>query len=72
MALHLEDFIAGQTFSSGSAIVEPEAIARFAMEFDPQPFHLDAAAAERPCSAGLPRADGKRPRSPCGSWSTAR
>jgi hypothetical protein len=37
MALYLEDFAAGQTFVSGSARVEPEAVARFAMEFDPQP-----------------------------------
>ncbi len=60
MVVYLEDFTAGQTFASGSATVEPESVARFAMEFDPQPFHLDAVAAERTCSVGLPRAGGIR------------
>ncbi len=53
MVLYLEDFAAGQTFVSGSATVEPEAVARFAMEFDSQPFHLDATAAEKTLFRGL-------------------
>jgi acyl dehydratase len=53
MALYLEDFVAGQTFVSGSATVEPEAVTRFALEFDPQPFHLDATAAQETLFRGL-------------------
>lgn len=53
MALFLEDFAPGQTFASGSMKVEPEAVARFATEFDPQPFHLDASAAEKTLFRGL-------------------
>ena len=53
MALYLEDFAAGQTFLSGSARIELETIARFAAEFDPQPFHLDAKAAEKTLFRGL-------------------
>lgn len=53
MTLFLEDFAPGQTFTSGTMIVEPEALARFATEFDPQPFHLDARAAEETLFRGL-------------------
>ncbi|WP_432284185.1 MaoC family dehydratase [Aminobacter sp. BA135] len=53
MALYLEDFAAGQPFLSGSATVKPEAVARFATEFDPQPFHLDADAAKESLFRGL-------------------
>ncbi|MBV8358804.1 MAG: MaoC family dehydratase [Deltaproteobacteria bacterium] len=42
--LYLEDFAVGQTFSSGRLRIEEERIRSFAAEFDPQPFHLDAAA----------------------------
>lgn len=42
---YLEDFSAGQRFSSGPLRVDAEQIRRFAAEFDPQPFHLDAQAA---------------------------
>jgi acyl dehydratase len=43
--LYLEDLAVGQKFGSGRAVVEAGRIKSFAGEFDPQPFHLDAAAA---------------------------
>ncbi len=42
---YLEDFAAGQTFGSGRMKIDRERIKSFAAEFDPQPFHLDEAAA---------------------------
>ena len=42
---YLEDFAVGQTFRSGRLRINEEQIKRFAAEFDPQPFHLDAVAA---------------------------
>jgi len=42
---YLEDFAVGQTFSSGRLRIEGERMLAFAAEFDPQPFHLDEAAA---------------------------
>jgi acyl dehydratase len=50
---HLEDLRAGQRFVSGSHLVTAEEITAFAASFDPQPFHLDAAAAERSLFGGL-------------------
>lgn len=44
---YLEDLAAGQRFSSGPVRVEGERALAFAVEFDPQPFHLDEAAARR-------------------------
>lgn len=41
----LEDFAVGQIYRSGKLRVSKEAIRAFAREFDPQPFHLDEAAA---------------------------
>jgi acyl dehydratase len=44
---YLEDFAVGQTFGSGRLRIDwPRALA-FADEFDPQPFHLNEAAARR-------------------------
>jgi acyl dehydratase len=43
--LYPEDLAVGQKFGSGKAVVEAGRIKSFAGEFDPQPFHLDAAAA---------------------------
>ena len=43
---YLEDFAVGQTFVSGRLRVSKEQIKAFAAEFDPQPFHLDEAAAQ--------------------------
>jgi acyl dehydratase len=42
---YLEDFAVGQTYSSGRFQIDEERMKSFASEFDPQPFHLDAAAA---------------------------
>jgi acyl dehydratase len=43
--LYFEDFAAGQIYRSPSLRIDAAAITRFAAEFDPQPFHLDDAAA---------------------------
>src|SRR5215210_6764036 len=45
--LYFEDIAAGQTYRSPSLRIDAAAIAAFAAEFDPQPFHLDEAAARR-------------------------
>jgi acyl dehydratase len=50
---YLEDFTVGQTFGSGRLKVDTEQIKRFAAEFDPQPFHLDDAAAQSTIFRGL-------------------
>ena len=44
---YLEDFAVGQKFSSARLRIEQERMLAFAAEFDPQPFHLDEAAARR-------------------------
>jgi acyl dehydratase len=41
-----DDLKLGMRFKSGEVTVTREDITRFASEFDPQPFHLDEAAAE--------------------------
>lgn len=43
--LYLEEFEVGATYLSRSETVSEEAIIRFALEWDPQPFHTDRAAA---------------------------
>jgi acyl dehydratase len=45
--MYLEDLSVGQTFHSGSVTIDVERIKAFAADFDPQPFHLDEAAAGR-------------------------
>jgi acyl dehydratase len=50
---YFEDLAAGQTFGSPTLRVDAEAITRFAAEFDPQPFHLDPAAAAATMFEGL-------------------
>ena len=50
---YLEDFAVGQTFSAGPLRVEGDRALAFAAEFDPQPFHLDEAAARRSFFGGL-------------------
>ena len=50
---YLEDFAVGQTFGSGRLPIDKERIFAFAAEFDPQPFHLDEAAARRSIFGGL-------------------
>ncbi len=51
--LYLEDFTAGERYVSGEATITEVDIKRFAGEFDPQPFHVDAAAAKGAFFGGL-------------------
>ena len=51
--LHFEDFAVGQVIDLGSYAVTADEIREFASEFDPQPFHLDEAAAEASLLGGL-------------------
>lgn len=50
---YLEDLSVGQTFGSGRHTIDKEQIVKFAREFDPQPFHLDEAAARQSLFGGL-------------------
>jgi acyl dehydratase len=50
---YLEDFRVGQRFSTGRRVVDDAQIKLFAAEFDPQPFHVDPAAAEKSIFRGL-------------------
>jgi acyl dehydratase len=50
---YLEDFAVGQTFGSGRLRITEPQIKAFAAEFDPQPFHLDEAAAQQTFFQGL-------------------
>jgi acyl dehydratase len=52
-ALYLEDLYVGQRFTSDSYRIEEDRIKAFAAEFDPQPFHLDEAAAKGTVFGGL-------------------
>jgi acyl dehydratase len=51
--LYLEDFSPGQTFESPRVTVDAQAIKAYARQFDPQPFHLDEAAATGTFFKGL-------------------
>jgi acyl dehydratase len=51
--LYLEDLSVGQRFTSGSHILDEAQIKLFACQFDPQPFHLDDAAAKATLFGGL-------------------
>jgi len=51
--LYLDDLHVGQRFTSGTYLMEEARIKEFAAEFDPQPFHLDEAAAEASVFKGL-------------------
>lgn len=50
---YLEDLSVGQRFDAGPITLDPQAIKRFAAEFDPQPFHLDDVAAHDTLFGGL-------------------
>jgi len=50
---YFEDIQVGQRFRSGTATVTAEDIKAFARQFDPQPFHLDEAAAKDTFFGGL-------------------
>jgi acyl dehydratase len=52
-SLYLEDLYVGQRFTSGAHAVDEAQIKAFAGQFDPQPFHLDDAAARSTLFAGL-------------------
>ena len=51
--LHFEDFQPGQVAVYGPRLVTREEIVAFAAEFDPQPMHLDEAAASATLLGGL-------------------
>lgn len=51
--LFLEDLYVGQKFTSGTYRMDEARIKAFAAEFDPQPFHLDDAAARHSIFRGL-------------------
>ena len=50
---YFEDFAVGQTYKSGRLTVGKEQIIEFATAFDPQPYHLDDAAARDTVFGGL-------------------
>lgn len=50
---HFEDFTPGRVFELGSVTVTAEEIIDFAGRFDPQPFHVDPAAARTSSFGGL-------------------
>jgi acyl dehydratase len=52
-SLYLDDLHVGQRFTSGTYRMEEERMKAFAAEFDPQPFHLDDAAAKDSFFRGL-------------------
>ena len=51
--LYFDDLKVGDTFGSDTCTVTADEIKRFAAEFDPQPFHLDEAAARDTVFRGL-------------------
>jgi acyl dehydratase len=50
---YLEDFAAGDVFKSCELTLDSTAIKAFASQYDPQPFHLDEAAAAKGLFGGL-------------------
>lgn len=51
--LYLEDIFVGQRFVTGTQAVTAEAIKAFGRDYDPQPFHVDEAAAKDSFFGGL-------------------
>ena len=51
--IYYEDQVVGRMLETGSKTVTKQEIVDFAGEFDPHPFHLDAAAAEQSIYGGL-------------------
>jgi acyl dehydratase len=51
--LRFEDFTVGRKFSFGDHVVSEKAIIDFASEYDPQPMHVDPAAAKDDMMGGL-------------------
>src|SRR5271166_3058155 len=50
---YLEDFAVGQTYGSGRLRIDRERMQSLCRQFDPQPFHLDEAAAQETVFRGL-------------------
>lgn len=50
---YFEDFPPGATFDAGTTTVSADEIVAFARRYDPQPFHVDRAAAEASPYGGL-------------------
>jgi len=50
---YLDDLAVGHRFSSGSHTIDADEIVAFARQYDPQPFHLDDAAARDTLFGGL-------------------
>ena len=53
MTLYFEDFTPGRVFQLGALDVTEHDIIEFASRFDPQPFHIDPAAARRTPFGGI-------------------
>ena len=51
--LYLDDLHVGQRFTSGTHAIDEAQIKAYARQFDPQPFHLDDAAAKGTLFGGL-------------------
>lgn len=51
--LYLEDLEVGQRFTTAGYALDEASIKAFALQFDPQPFHLDNDAAEKSFFGGL-------------------
>lgn len=51
--LFWEDFVVGATFDLGERAISRDEIIDFARQFDPQPFHVDEAAAQESMFGGL-------------------
>ena len=51
--LYLEDLEVGQRFTTAEYALDEASIKAFALQFDPQPFHLDNEAAEKSLFGGL-------------------
>jgi len=51
--LYLDDLRLGQRFTSGAHALDRSQVIAFASQFDPQPFHLDDAAAQSTMFGGL-------------------
>jgi acyl dehydratase len=51
--LYWEDFKVGDTASIGERVVDRDEVIAFATAYDPQPFHIDEAAAEQSMFKGL-------------------
>ncbi len=50
---YFEDFTPGDVIELGARTITKESIIAFARQFDPQPFHIDEAAAQRSIYGGL-------------------